>query len=105
MAQVSQEDLQQALSDLETRLVGRLQLFKESQDEGSHVVATMRDRHEELKENFYEHLSSMEEKLNKDAEEAQRQVCRYEGGTCGSKDTTVFYFACPRGLCVSLPAS
>ena len=105
MAQVSQEDLQQALNDLETRLVGRLQMFKESQDGVRHVVDTMQENHEELNNNFFEHLSSMEEKLNKGGRRGPATGGRYEGGTCGSKDTNVFYSACPRGLCVPLPAS
>ena len=81
MAQVSPEDLQQAINALVVRIVGRLQMFKESQDGVRHVVDTLQEGHQVLKKEFFEHVSTVEEKFKGDVGEARRQLVVIKGGT------------------------
>ena len=79
MAQISQEDLQQAINDLEARLVGRPQMLKTSEEGVSHAVGALQEAQFVLKREFFQHVTNVEEKFTGDVEEARRQLVVFKG--------------------------
>ena len=107
MTQVTQEELQIGLNNLELKILeycsknfGRLQMLKESEDGARHAVEGLRQDNVELRNVFFDHVTSVEEKFTKDLEEARQQLVAMNGGSCGSKVQADYFFACLRGLCV-----
>ena len=81
MTQVTQEEMQTGLDNLEVKLlqycssfVGRLQMLKESEDGARHAVEALQQDNLELRNVFFDHVTSVEEKFTKDLEEARRQL-------------------------------
>ena len=74
-----QENLQRALTTLEVKLTGRLQMLKESEEGALYAVATLQQDNIGLKTLLFEHVSSVEQKFKNDVEEARRQLVVMKG--------------------------
>ena len=79
MAQVTQEDLATALDEFRVELLAMIAGIQNSEEGARHAMGALQQESAQLKTEFFEHVSSAEEKFRADVEEARRQLVTMKG--------------------------